>query len=190
MFVVAMFVVLLLLAAFAVLVVAFIVIYNRLVRLRNTVDQAWSDVEVQLQRRYDLIPNLVETVKGYAAHERETLEQVVRARQQAIQIKGDVARKAEAENMLTQALRQLFALAEAYPNLKANENFLDLQRQLAEIEENIQLARRYYNAVVRDNNNAVQMFPSNIVAKMFGFGLRDYFELEEAEARRAPEVRF
>ena len=165
-------------------------IYNKLVKLRNMSDQSWSDIEVQLQRRYDLIPNLVETVKGYAAHEREALENVTKARQQAIEIKGDVRKKAVVENYLTQALRQLFAVAEAYPDLKANQNFLELQNQLSQIEEQIQLARRYYNAVVRDLNNAVQMFPSNIVASIFGFKTRDYFELEEPEARRAPEVKF
>jgi len=179
-----------LLAVFVVIVIALIVIYNKLVRLRNTSEQAWSDVDVQLQRRYDLIPNLVETVKGYAAHEKSTFEAVTKARQQAIQISDDILAKAQAENMLTQTLRQLFAVAEAYPQLKANENFLDLQKQLADIEEKIQLARRYYNAVVRDMNNAIDMFPSNIVANIFHFRHKEYFDLEEPEARKAPEVKF
>ena len=179
-----------LLAVFVVIVIALIVIYNKLVRLRNTSEQAWSDVDVQLQRRYDLIPNLVETVKGYAAHEKSTFEAVTKARQQAIQISDDILAKAQAENMLTQTLRQLFAVAEAYPQLKANENFLDLQKQLADIEEKIQLARRYYNAVVRDMNNAIDMFPSNIVANIFHFHHKEYFDLEEPEARKAPEVKF
>ena len=165
--------------------------YNKLVQLKNRCQQSWSDVDVQLQRRYDLIPNLVETVKGYAAHEKETFEKVTEARQRAINITGDnIAAKAAAENMLTQTLRSLFAVAEAYPDLKANQNFLDLQEQLAKIEEQIQLARRYYNAVARDNNNAVQMFPSNIVANIFRFKLAEYFELEEPEARKAPKVEF
>ncbi|MCD6594971.1 LemA family protein [bacterium] len=179
-----------LLAALVVIVIALIVIYNKLVRLRNTSEQSWSDVDVQLQRRYDLIPNLVEIVKGYAAHEKSTFEAVTKARQQAIQISGDIAAQAQAENMLTKTLRQLFAVAEAYPELKANENFLDLQKQLAEIEEKIQLARRYYNAVARDMNNAVDMFPSNIVAHLFHFEHREYFELEEPEAKKAPKIKF
>ncbi|HDG67831.1 MAG TPA: LemA family protein [candidate division Zixibacteria bacterium] len=177
-------------AAILVFLVALVIIYNKLVRLRNTAEQAWSDVEVQLQRRHDLIPNLVETVKGYMTHERETLEAVTKARQMAVQVTGDVAKRAEAENMLTQTLRSLFAVAENYPQLKANENFLDLQQKLAEIEEQIQLARRYYNAVVRDLNNAIDMFPSNIVAKIFHFQHREYFELTEPEAEEAPEVKF
>jgi len=176
--------------AILVFLVALVIIYNKLVRLRNTAEQAWSDVEVQLQRRHDLIPNLVETVKGYMTHERETLEAVTKARQMAVQVTGDVAKRAEAENMLTQTLRSLFAVAENYPQLKANENFLDLQQKLAEIEEQIQLARRYYNAVVRDLNNAIDMFPSNIVAKIFHFQHREYFELTEPEAEEAPEVKF
>jgi len=165
-------------------------IYNRLVRLRNSCEGAWSDVDVQLQRRYDLIPNLVETVKGYAKHERETFENVVKARKQAIEITGDLAAQAKAENFLTQTLRQLFALSEAYPELKANQNFLDLQGQLSEIEDKLHLSRRYYNAVVLDNNNAVQMFPSNMVASWFHFDKREFFELDEPEARKAPKVQF
>ncbi len=175
--------------AVIILIVA-VFLYNRLVKLRNLSEQAWSDIDVQLQRRYNLIPNLVETVKGYAIHERETFENVIKARQQAVNIKDSVPKKARAENFLTQALRQLFAVAEAYPELKANQNFLELQDQLEEVENHIQLARRYYNAVARDLNNAVQMFPSNIVANTFAFHIKDYFELEDVGARIAPEVRF
>ncbi len=182
--------ILLVIAAVIVLVVAVIIIYNKLVRLRNGCQGAWSDVDVQLQRRYDLIPNLVETVKGYAAHEKTTFEEVTKARQQAINITGDVAAKAQAENFLTQTLRSLFALSENYPELKANENFLSLQSELAEIEEKIQLARRYYNAITLENNNAIQVFPSNIIANWFRFLRRDFFELEEPEARQAPKVEF
>lgn len=177
-------------AGFLVLFIALAVIYNKLVRLKNTADQAWSDVEVQLQRRHDLIPNLVETVKGYMTHERETLEAVTKARQMALTVTDDVLKRAQAENMLTQTLRSLFAVAENYPQLKANENFLDLQQKLSEIEEQIQLARRYYNAVVRDLNNAIEMFPSNIVAKLFHFEKREFFELTEPEAEKVPEVKF
>lgn len=176
----------------AVLIIGLVIfLFNKLVRLKNLCAQGWSDVDVQLQRRYDLIPNLVETVKGYAGHERETLEKVIQARQQAINVSADdVAAKAAAENMLTQTLRSLFALSESYPDLKANENFLNLQEQLSEIEDQIHLSRRYYNAVARDNNNAVMMFPSNIIAKMFHFSKAEYFELEEPEARKAPKVEF
>lgn len=165
-----------------------IVTYNKLVRLRFQVDNAWSDVDVQLKRRHDLIPNIVETVKGYAAHERQTLEQVIEARSRAA-TSTSPAERAQAENMLTAALRQLFALAEAYPDLKANQNFLQLQATLNEIEEQIQLARRYYNAVVRDYNARTQMFPSNIVASMFDFRERDFFHIGEEE-REPVRVRF
>lgn len=162
--------------------------YNKLVRMRFQVDNAWSDVDVQLKRRHDLIPNIVETVKGYAAHERQTLEQVIEARSRAA-TSTSPAERAQAENMLTAALRQLFALAEAYPDLKANQNFLQLQATLNEIEEQIQLARRYYNAVVRDYNARTQMFPSSIIASMFGFRERDFFQIEEGE-REPVQVRF
>jgi LemA protein len=175
----------------AVAVVLFVSLYNKLVKLRNMCDQAWSDIDVQLQRRYDLVPNLVETVKGYASHEKGTLEAVIKARQQAVDIKADdLVQKANAENVLTKTLRQLFAVAEAYPDLKANQNFLELQNELTQIEDHLQQARRYYNAVVRDNNNAVDMFPSNIIANMFHFSRREYFELENQEAKQAPKVKF
>lgn len=174
-----------------IVVIAFVAvgIYNGLIKLRNTSEQAWADVDVQLKRRYDLIPNLVETVKGYASHEQETFEKVVQARNQAMgaSTPGD---KGQAENFLTSALKSLFALAEAYPDLKANQNFLDLQDELSKIEEQIQLARRYYNAVVRDLNTKIETVPSNIVANMFHFETREYFELDSEEERETPKVDF
>jgi LemA protein len=173
----------------AVLIVAFIAIYNALVRLRVQADNAWADIDVQLKRRYDLIPNLVETVKGYAAHERGTLEAVTNARAQAMSAQGP-AQKAQAEGMLTQALRQLFALAEAYPQLRAVESFTQLQTQLAQIEDAIQNARRYYNAVVRDFNTKIAQFPSNLVANLFAFTAREFFELTDVTQREAPKVSF
>ena len=166
--------------AVVVLLLLFLVsAYNRLVRLRNRIDAAWSQIDVQLKRRYDLIPNLVETVKGYAAHESETLEAVVRARQQAQQAQG-VEQQAQAENMLTGALRQLFAVAEAYPNLKANENFLALQEELTGTESRIAFARQFYNEQVLAYDNATEQFPTNILAGAFGFQQKPYFEVEEA----------
>lgn len=162
--------------------------YNKLVRLRNRVETAWSQIDVQLKRRYDLIPNLVETVKGYASHERETLEGVIAARQQAIAA-PDVQQRAQAENMLTGMLRQLFALSEAYPDLKANQSFLQLQAELTQTEEQIAFARRYYNERVLSYDNSIEMFPSNIVAGMFGFEEKPYFETEE-ESREAVQVNF
>lgn len=173
----------------AVLVFVFVGIYNGLVKLKNSSEQAWSDVDVQLKRRYDLVPNLVETVKGYASHEKETFEKVVQARNQAMQATSPEDR-AQAENFLQSTLKSLFALAEAYPELKANQNFIELQTELANIEEQIQLARRYYNAVVRDLNIRIESVPSNIVATMFNFQKREYFELESAEERKAPGVSF
>jgi LemA protein len=161
--------------------VAFLIYYyNKFIRLRNQVDESWSGVDVQLKRRYDLIPNLVETVKGYAKHEKGTFESVVKARNEALKAQTP-AEKSKAEAALTVALRGLFALAEAYPELKANINFLELQKQLSEIEDNIQLARRYYNAVVRDYNILCESFPSLIVANLFGFTKRDFFEIPEEE---------
>jgi LemA protein len=162
-----------------VLVGFFVLTYNRLVRLRNRTEAAWSQIDVQLERRHDLIPNLVETVKGYAAHERETLEAVVRARQQAVDATG-VEDKAQAENILTGALRQLFAVAEAYPDLKANENFLALQEELTGTESRIAFARQFYNEQVLAYDNSLEVFPSNLVAGMFNFQPRPYFEAEEA----------
>jgi LemA protein len=167
-----------------------IVIYNRLIGLRVRADNAWADIDVQLKRRHDLIPNLVETVKGYATHERSTLEAVIEARSRAVDVRGaGPAERAEAEGMLTRALGGLFALSEAYPQLRATENFQQLQGSLSAVEDALQNARRYYNAVVRDLNTAVQQFPSNMVASIFGFGTREFFEISEAE-RAVPQVKF
>ena len=159
------------------LAVALILIYNRLVRLRNRIDAAWSQIDVQLRRRYDLIPNLVETVKGYASHERETFEAVTRARQQAVDARG-IEDQAKAENFLTQTLRSLFAVAEAYPQLQANENFMALQEELTATEGRIAFARQFYNEQVLAYDNAVEVFPTNVVAGAFNFEDRPYFEAE------------
>ena len=165
-----------------------IMIYNSLVKMRVQVDGAWADIDVQLKRRHDLIPNIVETVKGYAGHERNTLEAVVNARSAAMSAQGPV-KQAEAENMLTGALKSLFALSEAYPDLKAADNFKDLQQTLKELETGIQQARRYYNAVVRDYNTKIGQVPSNILAKAFNFSGRDFFEIDEGEGE-VPTVSF
>ncbi len=171
-----------------VIVAAVIGIYNRLVTLRNRVDNAWSQIDVQLRRRYDLIPNLIETVKGYATHERETLDSVVKARQMAMDA-GSVKEQGAAENMLSSTLRSLFAVAEAYPDLKANQNFMMLQEELAGTESKIAYARQFYNDSVMSYNTSTQTFPNNILAGMFGFTLRDYFEIEEA-AKEPVKVQF
>ncbi|OGX07078.1 MAG: hypothetical protein A2Z88_11355 [Omnitrophica WOR_2 bacterium GWA2_47_8] len=164
-------------------------VYNLLVSLNIRADNAWSDIDVQLKRRYDLIPNLVETVKGYAGHERQTLEAVVNARAKAMNATG-VSEKSGAENMLAGTLKSLFALAENYPQLRANENFLSLQKSLSEIEEAVQSARRYFNAVIRDFNTALQVFPNNMLAGMFNFKKRDFFELASEGERQTPQVKF
>ena|SRR5687768_8443063 len=169
-------------------VISIFFLYNGLVKLKVAADGAWSDIEVQLKRRHDLVPNLVETVKGYAGHERGTLESVIQARNQAMAAQGPVA-KAGAENMLTGALKSLFALSESYPQLRAAENFGQLQSTLGEIEEAIQNARRYYNAVVRDLNTKIQQFPGNLIARPFGFQPRAFFEISESE-RAVPKVSF
>jgi len=172
-------------------VLAVIAIYNGLVRKRMQCREAWSQIDVQLKRRYDLIPNLIETVKGYAAHEKETLERVIQARNQAIAVPpGQVAQQAQAENVLTGALRQIFALAESYPNLKANENFSQLQEELASTENRIAFARQYYNDSVSLYNTAVQVFPNNLLAGMFGFQAMEFFQIEQAGEREAPKVKF
>ncbi len=171
------------------LIVAVVAGYNKLVGLRQRSEEAWSDIDVQLKRRTDLLPNLVETVKGYAAHEKSTLDAVVHARGAAMAAQTPEAR-AQAENALTGALRQLFALAESYPDLKANQSFLELQASLTEIENAIQDARRYYNAVVRDLNTMIDTFPSNVVASFFRFAKRPYFELDSPQERQAPRVAF
>jgi len=167
------------------------VTYNRLVAMRQQCTQAFADIDVQLRRRHDLVPNLVETVKGYAGHERGTLEAVVQARNAAMAA-GDVAARATAENMLTAALRQLFALSEAYPNLKANENFLQLQASLTGIENQLAAARRAYNAMIQGNNTMVQQLPTALIARAFGFGTHEFFNVgDEREAvAQAPAVKF
>jgi LemA protein len=157
-----------------------IALFNSLVSLRNRVSEAWSDIDVQLKRRYDLIPNLISTVKGYAAHESGVFERVTAARAAAMQA-GSAADKAQAENMLSDTLKSLFAVAEAYPDLKANQNFLELQRELSDTENKIQAARRFYNGNVLSLNNKIDMFPSNIIAGMFGFAKREFFEVADGE---------
>ncbi len=183
-------VMILLLVAVAVLAVIAIGMYNGLVRARNEVKNAWSQIDVQLNRRHDLIPNLVETVKGYMTHERETLEAVTRARQQAIQVSGGLEEKARVENQLTQTLRSLFAVSEAYPDLKANQNFLALQEELASTENKISFSRQYYNDSVLTLNNKVEMFPTSIFAGMFHFTKETFFEAETPEARKPVQVKF
>jgi LemA protein len=177
------------LAAVGAIVVFIIVSYNRLVSLTQRSQSAWSDVDVQLKRRTDLVPNLVESVKGYAAHERDTLDAVVKARSAAVAAQTPDSR-ARAEGQLSQALRGLFALAESYPDLKATANFQSLQASLGEIEEAVQNARRYFNAVIRDLNTAIQEFPSNIVAGFFQFKPHAYFELDRPDERQVPKVSF
>jgi len=165
-------------------------IYNKLVKYKNQVPEAWSGIDVQLKRRYDLIPNLINTVKGYAKHEKETLENVISLRNSALAVpEGHVNDQAQAENALSSALKSVFALAENYPDLKANQNFGELQKALFEVEDNIQRARRYYNAVVRDNNTYVESFPSMIVAQMANFQKYPFFEIE-LEERKNIEVTF
>ena len=178
-----------LLAVLAALVVWGIALYNRLVALRNSGEGAWSDIDVQLKRRWELVPNLVETVKGYARHEQSTFEKVTAARSQAMQAHTP-GEHAAAEGNLQGALKSLFAVAEAYPELRANENFLGLQRELSGLEDAIQNARRYYNAIVRDLNTAIESFPGNLLAGPFGFAKREYFELDSAAERTAPKVSF
>lgn len=174
-----------------VLVLAFVSVYNGLVRLRNRVANAWSQIDVQLKRRHDLVPNLVETVKGYAAHERETLDAVVQARNAAVSAQSSGAAAAgPAEGVLSGALRQLFALSEAYPDLKANQNFRDLQEELTATEDRISYARQYYNDMVLKYNNKIQTVPSNVVAGMFNFSEREFFEVEEPGQRDVPKVEF
>src|SRR5499425_86275 len=173
-----------------VLIVIFLIgMYNGLVRLKVQCDNAWADIDVQLKRRYDLIPNLVETVKGYAAHEKGTLEAVINARNRAMSATSP-ADKAQAENMLSGALKSLFALSEAYPQLRAIESFTSLQNSLSQLEDTIQNARRYYNAVVRDLNTKIQQFPTNIFAGMLGFKPREFFEVASTTEREAPKVSF
>lgn len=177
------------LVTFGLVVIFVIGIYNRLVTLRNRCDNSWAQVDVQLRRRYDLIPNLVETVKGYAKHEREVFQKVTEARSQAINA-GTIKDQGVAENMLTGALKSLFAVVENYPDLKANQNFLMLQEELAGTEGKIAYARQFYNDNVMQFNLKQQVFPSNIIASMFNFKEKEYFEIEEPEAREPVEVKF
>lgn len=176
------------------LVVALVVLwvifaYNRLITLKNRAKEAWADIDVQLKRRYDLIPNLVETVKGYAAHERELFERVTEARVKAMGAQT-LKEKGEAENFLSSTLKSLFAVAENYPDLKASTNFLELQRELRDTEDKIQSARRFYNTNVRDLNIQIESFPANIIAKTFRFGKIEFFEIEEIAAREPVKVQF
>jgi LemA protein len=163
--------------------------YNRLVRLRNMVKEGWSDIDVQLKRRATLIPNLVETVKGYVGHERSLLSEIANLRSRSLQAQG-VGQKGEIETALSKSLGSLMAVAEGYPDLKANQNFLELQKELTEIEDQIQTARRYYNGTVRNLNIAVESFPSNIAAKLFIFVKAEFFAIDDANDRQAPHVSF
>ncbi len=171
------------LGAIAAIALVLIFLYNSLIKLRNRVQEAKSDIDVQLKRRHDLIPNLVSTVKGYAKHERETFEKVTEARNMAMQAQeqGDVKKQAEAENALSSTLKSIFALSENYPDLKASANFLELQKELTDTENKIQAARRFYNGNVLRFNTKVQVFPTNLIANMLGFKYKDYFEIEEGE---------
>jgi LemA protein len=180
---------LILLAIIAILVIIGIGIFNNLVVLKKRCDSGWAQIDVQLKRRYDLIPNLVETAKGYLKHEREVLENVTKARQQAIDVSG-VKAQAQAENVLTGALRQLFAVAEAYPDLKANQNMLALQEELSSTENKIAFSRQHYNDVVMDYNTRIAQVPSNVFATMFGFKPREFFEVAVAAEKEPPKVSF
>jgi len=178
------------LAVFVVLAIYLIGVYNALVRARNAVKNAWSQIDVQLKRRHDLIPNLVESVKGYAGHEKTALEAVVKARQQAISATSGVADRAVAENALTRSLRSLLAVAEAYPDLKANQNFLSLQEELAATENKIGFSRQFYNDSAMQYKNRIEVFPSNLFAGLFGFQPEPFFQVEAAGEREAPQVKF
>jgi len=182
--------VIVILAIVVLAVLFFVLSYNGVIRLRNRVDSSWSQIGVQLERRHDLIPNLVETVKGYAAHERQTLEEVVQARNSAVQAQqAGPAQQAQAENVLTGALRQLFALSENYPDLKANQNFLNLQEELTATEDRISYARQFYNDSVQKFDTKIQTFPTNLIAGMFNFQKREYFQAEQG-ATEVPKVEF
>jgi LemA protein len=179
---------LIILGVLVVLVIIVIGMYNQLVTLRNKIDAAWAQIDVQLKRRYDLIPNLVETVKGYASHERETLEKVIQARNMAVNAQG-AHDQAQAENMLTGALKSLFAVSEAYPDLKANQNFLELQEELTSTEDRISYSRQFYNDMVYKYNTKIQTFPTMLIAGPFNFDAREFFEAEE-ESRGNVQVQF
>lgn len=178
------------LAVIALFIVIVAVIYNRFIRSRNLLNEAWSGIDVQLKRRHDLIPNVVETVKGYAQHERKAFEEITRLRSKLSDQTTTIQEKGKLENSITQALKSIFAIAEAYPDLKANQNFIELQKTLADVEEQLQLARRYYNGTARDYNITVESFPNNILAVLFHFGKAEYFEIELATERETPEVKF
>jgi len=180
---------LIILGILAVTAIFFIATYNGFISLINRSKEAWSDIDIQLKRRYDLIPNLVETVKGYATHERELLEKVAEARSRAMQAQG-LKEKGEAENVLSGTLKSLFAVSENYPDLKASTNFLELQRELTDTEDKIQAARRFYNGNVRDLNIKVESFPSNVIASMFNFKKMDLFEIENKEEKEPVQVKF
>ena len=176
--------------AIAIVAIGYILMaYNSLVRMRNQVKESWSDISVQLKRRHNLIPNLIETVKGYATHERETLDSVTRARTQAVQATSP-EEQAKAENMLSSTLKTLFAVSEQYPDLKANANFLELQRELSDTENKIQAARRNYNSTVREFNTSIESVPTNVIASMFSFKQAEYFELENEAEKAVPKVSF
>ncbi len=179
--------------AIVVVALVLIFIYNSLVRLRNRLKEAWSDIDVQLKRRYDLIPNLIETVKGYAKHEKETFENVTRARSQAMQAQesgSDTQKQAQAENMVSDTLKSLFAVTENYPDLKASQNFQELQRELSDTENKIQAARRFYNNNVLRYQTKIQSFPTNLLAKVLNFSEKDYFELEDESQKENVSVQF
>ena len=176
----------------ALIVVWIIFIYNKLVTLKNRVKEAWADIDVQLKRRYDLIPNLLEAVKGYAAHEKGVFENVTKARAQAMTAEqsGDPRAVGQAENFLSSTLKSLFAVSENYPQLRASENFMELQRELRDTEDKVQASRRFYNTNVRDLNIKIEMFPSNLIAEIFNFAKQEFFEIEEPAVREAPKVKF
>jgi len=182
-------IVLVILGVVALAIIWLIFVYNGLITLRNRTQEAWSDIDVQLKRRYDLIPNLVETVKGYASHEKQLFENVTKARSEAMQAQGAAA-KAKAENMLTDTLKSLFAVAENYPNLRASENFAKLQDELSDTENKIQASRRFYNGNVRDFNTKLEVFPNNLIANPLGFKKFEYFEIEEAAEKQPVAVKF
>jgi LemA protein len=176
------------LAVIAFFIIWFIATYNTLVRLRNYCAESWSGIDTELKRRYDLIPNLVQTVKGYAKHEQETFTRVIEARNRAAENEGTPEQQAQDENAFIRSLRGLFALSEGYPDLKANHSFLELQHELANTEDRIQASRRFYNANVRDLNTRIEVFPSNMVASMYGFQKKEYFEIEDSGVRNAPAI--
>ena len=183
-----MLILLIILCGIAALLIAAAIFYNSFVRGRNAVDDAWSGINVQLKRRHDLVPNLVATVRQYAAHERSLFDEVSEARARSIAAGGSVAERGKAENALAGTLRSLFAVSEAYPELKANSNFMQLQEELSGLEDELQMSRRYYNGAAREQNDRVRQFPGNLLAAAFGFGPIDYFELDSPDERAVPSV--